>query len=70
MRAPVTRNLSSTEKSVCLLCPLLLQTDFLLEVGVRDDLLRSRRNLCIKHLEIRESTPSNRSLRLEIVQLQ
>ena len=45
------RNLPSTEKSVFHSRLLLLQTDFLLEVGVRDDLLQGGRNLRIKHLK-------------------
>ena len=52
-------NLSSTDKSVFHLELSLLQTGFLLEMGVRDDQLQDGRNVRIKHLKIRESTPSN-----------
>ena len=58
---------SSTEKSVFHLCLLLLQNVSLLEVGVGDDLLQSRRVLRIKHLKIRESAPSNWLHRLKII---
>ena len=59
-----TRNLSSTEKTVF---HLGLQTDFLLEVWVHDDLFHGRRNLRNKKLKIRESMPSNLLRRLNIV---
>ena len=62
------RQLSSTEKSVFHLGLLLLQTDFLLDAGIHDDLLQGGRNLRrIKHVKIRESTPSNRLQRHKIV---
>ena len=60
-------NLSSLKKSVLCLSFVLFLDDCPYEVRVRDDHLQSRRNLRIKHLKVRESTPFNWLRRHKIV---
>ena len=49
-------DLSSAKEPIFFLSFLFLQTDFLLEVRILDDLVQSRRNPRIQHLKFRETS--------------